>query len=225
MNLPRVSIIAIFLVAFSLANGQDVPKAVLVDEFGSIVCEDLLGRQDAFFAELSNNPSDMGYEIIYSNEKKSDAFVRRLRANLFIRQFDRTRVRIILAKAKVGSPVSGAFWRVPPGAAPPQYEAIESMASDPTRPFVFGTNFSENVCPSFSADLFAQLILDHPRSRGRLVIYGPTSPWRQLTADEELKMMMDYTKLPKNRIEFYFVHRPNLSYTMTEYWYLPPRKK
>jgi hypothetical protein len=210
---------------FGLVNGQESSKPILLDEFDSIDCENLLGRQDAFFAELSRNPSDIGYAIIYANEKRSEAYVRRLRAHLFIRQFDRTRVRIVLAKPKVESPVSGAFWRVPPGAAPPPYEEIELKASDVTRPFVYATNFSENVCPSFSADLFAQLILDNPRSRARVVIFGSKSSWRQSTANEELELMTQSTKLPKDRIEFYFVHRPGMFHTMTEYWYIPGRKK
>jgi len=225
MNLPRVSIIAIFLVALILANGQDTPKAILVDEFGSIACADMLGRQDAFFAELSSNPMDTGYAIIYSNEEKSEALVRRLRANLFMRQFDRTRVQIVLAKSKDGSPVSGSFWRVPPGAEPPPFESIELKTPDATKPFIFGVSFSESDCPSFSPDLFAQLVLDHPGARARLVVYGPTSAWRQSTADEEYQQLMQYTKLPKDRVEFYFVHRPGEPLSWTEYWYLPPRKK
>ena len=94
---------------------------------------------------------------------------------------------------------------------------------DVTRPFIFGTNFSENVCPSFSADLFAELILDNPGSRARVVIYGPTSSWRLSTANEELELMTRDTHLPKDRIEFYFVRRPGVSYTETEYWYIPAR--
>lgn len=224
MNLLRTFSMAILFLLLGIAvNSQDARKAILVDEFGSIGCDDMLGRQDAFFAELSRNPSDIGYAIIYSTEKKAEAFVRRLRANLFTRGFDQTRIRIILSKPKVDSSVSGAFWRVPPGAEPPPYEAIELKVPDVTRPFIFGTNFSENVCPSFSADLFAELILDNPGSRARVVIYGPTSNWRRSTANEELELMTRGTQLPKDRIEFYFVRRRGVFYTETEYWYIPPR--
>lgn len=98
MNLLRAFSIAFLLLLPGIAaDGQDAPKAILIDEFGSIACEDLLGRQDAFFAELSRNPSDIGYAIVYSSEKKAEAFVRRLRANIFNRGFDQTRIRIILS--------------------------------------------------------------------------------------------------------------------------------
>ena len=204
---------------------QDVPKPILFDAFGSIVCEDLLGRQDAFFAELANNPSDVGYEIIYTNEKSHRAFVHRLRANFFVRRFDRDRLKFVLAKPKPAQPVSGEFWRVPLGAEPPAYEPADQELPDATRPFIFGMNSSENVCPSFSPDLFAKLIVDNPGSRARLVIYGPTSSWRKSTAVEELELLTQYTELSKDRVEFYFVHRPREAYTETEYWYLPPRTK
>ena len=63
----RKSLIVIVLVWFgSLAIsgfGQEVPRAVLVDEHGRLPCDDLLGRLDAYFAELAGKPAAQGVVV------------------------------------------------------------------------------------------------------------------------------------------------------------------
>ena len=224
MHRFRIYLIAILLLAFGVeANTQELPKAVLVDEFGAVSCEDLLSRQDYFLSELSKHPEDKGFAIVYADGRNPKGFVKFLTASLFMRQFDRNRMRIVLAQGK-GDETNGRFWRMPTSAEIPSNDQIPENQFDLTKPFLYGQGFSENVCPSFSPDLFAELILNNPGSRARLVIAGPTSFWRQSTADEELETFERYTKLPKSRIEFYFVHGTP-PYTSTEYWYLPPKKR
>lgn len=222
----RILAIAILFSAFNvLAFGQEPPKSVLFDEFGNITCEDLLARNDAFLIELANNPQDIGYVILYSNARNPKGFVRFLEASLFMRRFDRSRIEIGLSSSGGDGDVQGAFWRVPPGATPPVFDKIEIPGPDTSKPFIAGTNFTDNVCPSFSADKYAKLILDTPGSRGRLVIFGPSSLWRRTAAEEELEMFRRHTQLPRNRIELYFVHTSEHSYATTEYWYIPAKKR
>lgn len=219
----RVCLIAILLLAFGVgANAQEPPKAILVDEFDSISCEDLLGRQDYFLSELSKNPQDNGYAIIYDSGRNPKGFVKFLNASLYTRRFDRSRIQVILSKGS-DKYTNGRFWRAPPGADLPKFDEIATSLPDLSKPFLFGTEFSENVCPSFSRDLFSKLINENPGSYARTVIIGPSWSLRKSTADDELEMF-EHLGLPKNKIKFYFIHRPKLAFTETEYWYIPPRK-
>ena len=66
MNLPRIYLTAVLLMAFSVgANGQEPPKAVLVDEFPATLCsDDLRGRIDNFFATISQQPGSIGSIVV-----------------------------------------------------------------------------------------------------------------------------------------------------------------
>ena len=224
MSLPRIYLIAILLLAFSInANSQEPPKAVLVDEFGNITCEDLLGRQDYFLSELSKNPQDIGYAIIYSSGRNPQGFVKFLAANMYMRRFDRSRLQIVLSKG-TSVDTSGQFWRIPPGAQLPKFDPVTQPVPNLTKPFLFGTDFSENVCPSFSPDLLAKLISENPGSYARIVISGPTWFWRKAGTQETLEWFK-YSSLDKNRMKFFYIHRPQLQFIETEYWYIPAKNK
>ncbi|MEP6705172.1 MAG: hypothetical protein ABJB34_10245 [Acidobacteriota bacterium] len=226
INPFRFCAIALLLLVFNVAIlAQESPKAVLVDEFGNISCEDLLARNDYFLTQLSNNPQDVGYAIIYANGRNPKAFLRYVEASLFTRQCDRSRIKIILVSNGNNGDVVGAFWRVPPGAPAPVYDRVEVPGPDLAKSFIVGRTFTENVCPSFSPDLYAKLVLDNPGSLARVVISGPSVRWRLSAAREELEMLRRYTKLPRNRIKFYFVHTNDDSNATNEYWYIPRKKR
>ena len=57
-------LIPIIVLFFSVSVfAQEKPKAVLVDEFGMVSCEDLYARIDSFQIQLSNNPDKIGFVI------------------------------------------------------------------------------------------------------------------------------------------------------------------
>jgi hypothetical protein len=208
------------------AAAQESPRAVLVDEFDSIPCEDLKARTDSFVAELSQNPADVGYVLLPFSEKRPSEIELIVRAHLFTRQFERSRIRFVHS-SKAGMNVN-QFWRVPPGADLPESEAINAEDPDSSTAFLFGRSERHDlagVCPTFSPEDFSDLILRIPGSKARLVIFGPSASSRRMVANDELETFRTYTNLSPKQIEFFFVHRPSLPYTETEYWYIPPKEK
>jgi len=71
MNPHRIYLIAILLLAFGVgATGQEPPKAVLIDEFSMLTCDDFLGRLDMYLSELRNVPASKGVVIIGTTQAK-----------------------------------------------------------------------------------------------------------------------------------------------------------
>ncbi|MBK9165173.1 MAG: hypothetical protein IPM21_14925 [Acidobacteria bacterium] len=216
-----VLIIAVSL--FGSTLGQETPKAVLFDEFGDVQCGDLLARLDAFIVELQNNPGDRGYVLISEANRNPRAFQRMVEASIFTRRFDRERISIVLVGNEMGS--ENQFWRVPLGADAPAFKPIALPEPDLTKPFRYGGEHSETICPTFSLDLFAKLILDNPGSMARVVIVGPTVSSRLQTAKDVRETFERYTKLPADRISFYYVHRKEYWLWETEYWFIPAKRR
>ena len=216
-----VVIIAVSL--FGATLGQETPKAVLVDEFGFLQCGDLLARLDAFMVELQNNPSDRGYVLISEAKRYPKAFQRIVETSIFTRRFDRERISIVLVGKEMGS--EGQFWRVPLGADAPAFKPTALPEPDLTKPFRYGSDDRVGICPTFSPDLFAKLILDNPGSMARVVIAGPTVSSRLQTAKDVRETFERYTKLPADRISFYYLHRPEEWIWETEYWFIPAKRR
>jgi len=214
-------IIAVSL--FGSTLGQETPNAVLVDEFGFLQCGDLLARLDAFMVELQINPCDRGYVLISEAKRNPKAFQSIVEASFFTRRFDRERISIVLVGKEMGS--EGQFWRVPLGAEAPAFKPIARPEPDLTKPFKYGSDDSIGICPSFSPDLFAKLILDNPGSKARVVIAGPTVRSRLQMAKGVREIFESYTKLPADRISFYYVHRQKDWMSGIEYWFIPAKRR
>lgn len=93
------------------------PDPVLVDEFGAMPNDDIRGRLDLFFAELSNNPNNQGYVINYGTPAQIATRERLIRNHIAFRRFDAS--RITLVNGGEGTGVSTKLYRVPPGADNP----------------------------------------------------------------------------------------------------------
>src|SRR5687768_13024778 len=221
----RIYLSAILLLAFSVGTrAQEPAKAVLVDEFGDVTGEDVKARTDSFLAVLSQNPADLGYVIVSRSANSLNVTRLIIRANIFTRQFDRNRILVRLAPKSSSNGTQ--FWRIPSGSEPPQSEEFENEVLDMSKAFMFSRSERHDlagICPTFSPEHFADLILQNPGSKARLVIFGPSSNSRQAVANHEMDTLLRYSKFSRKNIELYFVHRPNLSYTETEYWYIPAK--
>lgn len=93
------------------------PDSVLVDEFGAMPNDDIRGRLDLFFAELSNNPNNQGYIINYGTPAQIATREKLIRNHIAFRKFDAS--RITLVNGGEGTGVSTKLYRVPPGANNP----------------------------------------------------------------------------------------------------------
>ena len=103
------------------ANGPvKAPEGpVLVDEFGKLPNDDIRGRLDAFFAELSNNPNNQGYIINYGTDKEITARERLITNHIAFRNFDRSRITLVRGGTSADGEPRTKLYRIPPGASNP----------------------------------------------------------------------------------------------------------
>lgn len=94
------------------------PEAVLVDEFGKMPNDDIRGRLDAFFSELSNNPNNQGYIINYGTDREITARERLITNHIAFRNFDRSRITLVRG-GDTGEGAKTKLYRIPPGADNP----------------------------------------------------------------------------------------------------------
>jgi hypothetical protein len=97
--------------------GEILP--VLVDEFGKLPNDDIRGRLDAFFAELSNNPNNQGYIINYGTDREIAARERLITNHIQFRNFDRSRITLVRGGTSPDGEPRTKLYRIPPGANNP----------------------------------------------------------------------------------------------------------
>jgi len=119
----------------------------------------------------------------------------------------------------------GQFWRIPPGAVPPDYEEKPDPVQDLSKPFVFGYADENGVCPSFVPELYANLINQHPGSYGKIVVRGNSWNSRQSLADDYSNTLRGDFGLSKNQLRVYYIHRPRNFLTEVEFWFVPAKDK
>ena len=95
------------------------PKAEQIDEFGRLPNDDIRGRLDTFFAELSNRPGEQGYIINYGTPAQITARERLIRNHISFRNFDPSRITIVNGGASPSGEPTTRLYRVPPGADNP----------------------------------------------------------------------------------------------------------
>lgn len=95
------------------------PEATLVDEFGAMPNDDIRGRLDTFFSELSNNPSNQGYIINYGTPAQIAARERLIANHIRFRGQDASRITIVNGGASPDGVPTTKLYRVPPGADNP----------------------------------------------------------------------------------------------------------
>lgn len=95
-----------------------LPQAVQVDEFGKLSNDEIRGRLDSFFAELSNNPNNQGYIINYGTDREIAARERLITNHINFRNFDRSRITLVRG-GDTGEGAKTKLYRIPPGAENP----------------------------------------------------------------------------------------------------------
>ena len=91
---------------------------ILVDEFGKLPNDDIRGRLDNFFTELSNNPNNQGYIINYGTDREITARERLITNHITFRNFDRSRITLVRGGDR-GNGAETKLYRIPPGAVNP----------------------------------------------------------------------------------------------------------
>lgn len=96
-----------------------LPEAVQIDEFGKQANDDIRTRLDTFFTELSNNPNNQGYIILYGTDREISQRERLITNHVNFRNFPRERITIVRGGVHETGTVYTKLYRVPPGADNP----------------------------------------------------------------------------------------------------------
>jgi hypothetical protein len=130
-----IASIILFLSLFSCVFAQEARK---VNEFGTPTCEDFLLRKDYFVIELANNPSSIGYILVYEGKVaetdysgkeprtyyvlphygEANAYIKLMKLGFKHSQFPLE--RLVFVKAGFREKLGFEFWLVPRNTTPPK---------------------------------------------------------------------------------------------------------
>lgn len=216
----------ILLLPMLVAIAQDTPKPELLDEFGALPCDEMLGRVDAFIAALGSDPASKGAILIYSPTVKPElANGRRklISSTLQNRGVESARYEIFRDDRSPDGEIRTKFWKVPLGATPPVAESQRwnEPAPDLAKPFVFGYADETDVCPTYVPKAFAKLLLSNPGSVGRIVVTTGSDPLvnRYAFGENFVNDLVRNHGVPRKRLRLIF--RKSRNETGAEFWFVP----
>ncbi len=222
-------VLAMLLGSFQICLGQQEPTANLIDEFGKVACEELIARQDNFMGLLKNDPSAIGYAVIYS---KKDDHIKILRDERFIsghiefRGFDEERLLIIRGKESEDFQIQ--FWKVPAGAEKPDFkESRQNFSLSAIRkPFIFNSTGWEGGPCSIGLQLktYSNYLTANPNAHGNIVVFAKSRNEFQEEREKISDKLTKNYKISMNQLRF-FHQMIKDEYSYTELWLVPPKKK
>lgn len=210
---------------------QDKPKAILVDMFGPVSCEDIWARIDAFFIDLQNRPDARAYINIQVTNNKIETGVeieQAIKGLITLKTFPKTRINFVRSTSPDDFRVE--FWSIPPGADLPKFSAAKWDLSFPKnkKPYILSSSSSaDGPCPDgeyLNLNVFAEYLTANPKARGNIVI--KTSGRKAFRGEKNnlIKIISDKYKISGKRLRFFHVNRRN-SYKSqnpdVEVWILP----
>jgi hypothetical protein len=234
MKLQKFFLVStVLFVSLQICFGQAKPKAMLIDEFGRISCEELKARTDGFYQkDLGSNPDSIGYILINGNKNKSlEKYMLEIyfKSAILSHKYDINRV--VFIRGKDNNSTNGKFWVVTSGADKPVFDEEDWDYALPgiSKAIKFHERIWEtfdDICPSnrnFSEELYAKLLLGNPDFRGNIVISRNSSTSFQKNRKEIINELVNKYKIPINRLRFF--NDKNGYPDNVEYWLVPIKKK
>jgi len=225
-------LIAALLMAFGVGvQGQDPPKAVLVDEFGRITWEDYVARVDNLLGRLQDDPNASAYIIFQNSDVKDNRqrfdYLWWAKDHLKLRSFDSSRINLI--RAADGGTNKIQIWFVPSGAEKPRYVEVDWSLEVPreTKPFVWTTTEwnSGLITPAeyLSLDFFSSVLAANPAARANFVIRAKSTRQHLREKSKIRDIVVRKYKINQNRIRFFFAFENKIhwDYPQTEVWLVP----
>ena len=244
MNLPRIYLIAVILLAFGVdANGQEPPKAVLVDEFGNLPCDDLLGRLDNLANEVSKDKGSAGFAVIYPGEYvfENVAYERAISNNSVYRGFPKNLVRTILTKRK--GLLKLEFWKTTDGSipkvseVPADYKMVVSKRSRFVDDSVEVIKFKgepeiigEGCMSLFSLDVLSKVLEANSELTAEIVVYNRRRNSAQRLSTLIRNAAISENKIPKSKLKILYggsgiARHWAASASAIEIWLTPIKRK
>jgi hypothetical protein len=231
MTLLKIFSISLLLLTVGImTNGQDVPKAVLVDEYSySPPCDDFLGRLDSYLGELRDR-ADTGVIVLRNTPaKRPRSAIRQatIESWLDFREFDRGRIEYVRAD---GNEHLLQFWRLPPGAPKPSVEQVIpgfQISDAVKKPFLLAEQprFGPHICPAIDhLAIFARFMGDNPTARGNIVVRATSRSIARRNAARIVRELEKTHGIQRKRIRSFigkFERSSNDDEAVVEYWFLP----
>ena len=231
MKLQKYFYVLIILFAsIQICFGQERPKAELIDEFGLIGCEGILSRIDNFMVEIMNEPNSVGYAVIYGKKNKaldSLQYEGWINGNVRFRRFNED--RLITIRGKEQDNLKIELWIVPAGIEKPFFtESKWNLDLSGIKPFIFfADNYDAGICPGNPLATYAELLFANPNFRGHIVFQDKTDKKFRIREKEILDELVNYYKIPRNRLKLFYDKDKNYPYHFTnvEFWLVPKRQR
>ena len=220
-NVALIITALILLIIFVIDGvAQEKPKAVGIDEFGHIGCDDMLARIDNFYTQLRSNPTAKGLVVITGSREN---LIRKIQLEILFtsgviqRRMDSSRVTIVRG-AEVGEAMM-YFWLVPRDTNESEraVKPWDMKIPKGTKPFYFYSN-NDSVCiyPTVHRSL-KELLLANPKLRVNIVVNINKSGEFRRTSRETRDMIGLGNS---SRIRFFQV-RDRSPDSLIDYWILP----
>ncbi len=182
-----IIVFLIGILAFSVFSQQNEPNLRLIEEFGTVQCEDLQARLDYLLVNIQDNSNSKAYIVIYPSDRFVENFViRKTILNHYeFRKQDLDRFQVIIGKPRYDLLVQ--LWVGIDGAVPEiERSELPTHIPDSSLPLqayteeVFLSNMNgEYMYPNYdcsldSADIFLlkEFLDADPRLHLRILIFG-----------------------------------------------------
>ena len=224
MKLQKIFLVSVILFAFfQIYFGQEKPKAVLIDEFPAVPCDEFSARTDNFLIELHNNSDSQGYAVISGSNKdlrRMVGYELLTKGTIALRNFDKN--RIVLVRGEEAENFQIQFWRVPPGAEKPDFKETKWNFVFPpeAKPLIFHDDVSDGVCPTVPFEMaYTEYLNANPQSRGHIVIYTKSlKKYNKFKREAQILLK----NIPFNHLRFFRVKKEHSNnYATIEYWLVP----
>lgn len=228
-NILKFAVIFIFVPAFiTSVSAQEKPKAILIDSFGNLNCEDVLARTESFMYQLYQEPNSIGYAVIRPSKissSRASVLERIIKNNIRFRRFDKSRI-VIVRSESVAEDLLIEFWKVPLGGEkPPFVEAkwTEIYGANWSKPFVYGSVWFDSECPTFVPEDYAAILKQNSFLRGHVVIFNDSKREARASMRNIQKLLIETLQIPQNRLRFFFAKRKPTA--NVEFWIVPQNNK
>jgi len=224
--------LSILMVCFFLIRSvfaQEKPKAIQIDEFGTIGCEYLYAKSDNLQTVLKQNPSATGVVILHP---QASSLAKALRYKNFIEKiFQKNEYaydRLKIVRGPAAALVGGEFWLVPPNADDPSrgMDLWTDETLDLSKPFLYDSEDENGICPTFVPKLYAALIKANPDVLGRIVVI-PNSNFgkrRKFEAGKEwTDTLTNKYGIRRNRLRLVFAKDSN--FEIVQFWIVPIKRR
>ena len=219
--------IILFVAGSGLA--QNKPKAVLVDEFGRMPCDELGARASNLALSISQTPDSRALVISYPGTNRQSLATRQFHqilADFAFTGLDDDRLDFVLGEMRSDPKVE--FWKVPRGAKEPDYrgERWRLPKPDLNKPFIYDSEDENGECSTFVVRKFAELLTDNPGSRAHIVVKkgGRLSMRSHGFADQWVDELHNKFGISKKRIRVFYGKPTTSSLTYADFWFVPSKR-